>query len=172
MLAAFFMPWIGLKGIGISGYQVAKLGAEIRRFGPDSDPVWLVWLIPIMAGITVLVSFQQMNNRGWGFLTGVTPILCVANVFVKITATAGEDGLRVAFEIFKHGFAVGAYVTLACAVGIVIASCQPPAPASEKRRAVASGDDQFSQLERLAKLRDSGVLSQEEFEAQKKLILG
>jgi hypothetical protein len=41
---------------------------------------------------------------------------------------------------------------------------QPPAP--------AAGPDPIEQLEKLANLRDRGVLSPEEFEAQKKRVLG
>lgn len=36
----------------------------------------------------------------------------------------------------------------------------------------SSSDDQIEQLERLAKLKDSGVLTEEEFAAKKKQILG
>jgi len=42
-----------------------------------------------------------------------------------------------------------------------------PAPA-----AAASSDDQFAQLEQLGKLKDQGILTQEEFDAKKKQILG
>lgn len=40
-----------------------------------------------------------------------------------------------------------------------------PAPA-------ASSDDQFVQLEKLGQLKDQGILTQEEFDAKKKQILG
>ncbi|MFE5336058.1 SHOCT domain-containing protein [Isoptericola sp. NPDC056573] len=42
----------------------------------------------------------------------------------------------------------------------------PPAPAA------ASGDDVIAQLEKLGRLRDSGVLTDEEFAAQKARLLG
>jgi hypothetical protein len=48
----------------------------------------------------------------------------------------------------------------------------PPAPvAPAAAPAPAAGDDQVSKLTELAKLRDSGVLSQEEFEQAKALVL-
>ena len=40
-----------------------------------------------------------------------------------------------------------------------------PAPA-------VSSDDQFAQLEKLGQLKDQGILTQEEFDAKKKQILG
>ena len=43
------------------------------------------------------------------------------------------------------------------------AASQPPAP--------PSADDKFAELEKLAKLKDAGVLTQEEFDAQKAKIL-
>lgn len=42
---------------------------------------------------------------------------------------------------------------------------QPQAPAADT-------DDQFAELEKLAELRDKGILTPEEFEAKKKQILG
>ena len=48
----------------------------------------------------------------------------------------------------------------------------PPAPvAPAPAPATAGGDDLVSKLTELAKLRDSGVLSQEEFEQAKALVL-
>jgi len=44
---------------------------------------------------------------------------------------------------------------------------QPAAPAP-----AASSDDQFAQLEKLGQLKDQGILTQEEFDAKKKQILG
>ncbi|MEU2200645.1 SHOCT domain-containing protein [Isoptericola sp. NPDC019482] len=44
----------------------------------------------------------------------------------------------------------------------------PPAPAP----AAAGGDDVIAQLEKLGRLRDSGVLTDEEFAAQKAKLLG
>ena len=47
----------------------------------------------------------------------------------------------------------------------------PVAPAPAPAPAPAAGDDLVSKLTELAKLRDSGVLSQEEFEQAKALVL-
>ena len=50
----------------------------------------------------------------------------------------------------------------------VDAAAAPPAAASAER----SGDDQLDQLERLADLKERGVLSEAEFAEQKRRILG
>lgn len=47
-----------------------------------------------------------------------------------------------------------------------------PAPAPDAAAAAPSMDDKIAQLKELAALKDSGVLSEAEFEAQKKKILG
>ena len=49
------------------------------------------------------------------------------------------------------------------------ASQQEAAPAPA---ATPTGDDQIAQLEKLGKLKDEGILTQEEFDAKKQQILG
>jgi len=46
------------------------------------------------------------------------------------------------------------------------------APAADAEAPAAGDDDRLEQLERLAKLRDSGALTQQEFEAEKARLLG
>ena len=164
------MPWFGLEGIGLSGFQLAKLGSH--EFGSDVGPVWLIWLIPLMAGITLLVSIQRMNNRVWGFFTGWTPVVVLGYAFIKITGNDGERGMRNAFEFFRHALAIGSYLTLGTGIAIIIASAQSAPSNPPESRPSSSSQNKLSELERLARLRDSGVLTQEEFEAQKKLLLG
>ncbi|MEY9887729.1 hypothetical protein ABIA31_001358 [Catenulispora sp. MAP5-51] len=49
---------------------------------------------------------------------------------------------------------------------------EPPAAAEPAAPAAPSMDDKLAQLKELASLRDSGILSEAEFEAQKQKILG
>lgn len=51
-------------------------------------------------------------------------------------------------------------------------AAEPVAPAPASTPASASTDELISQLERLGKLRDSGVLTDAEFAAQKARLLG
>ncbi len=46
------------------------------------------------------------------------------------------------------------------------------APAAPAQAAAAPADDMTSQLEKLAALKDQGILTQEEFDAKKRQILG
>jgi hypothetical protein len=50
--------------------------------------------------------------------------------------------------------------------GVTVGATAPPGAQS------VAGDDRIAQLERLAKLRDQGVLSSTEFEAEKQRVLG
>jgi hypothetical protein len=53
------------------------------------------------------------------------------------------------------------------------AAPEPPPPAAPQQQPVgAVGDDAISQLERLARLKEQGVLTEQEFAAQKAKILG
>ena len=48
----------------------------------------------------------------------------------------------------------------------------PPPPAPAPAAAEAGGDDLIAQLEKLGRLRDQGILTDEEFAAQKAKLLG
>lgn len=49
---------------------------------------------------------------------------------------------------------------------------QQQAPQQEAAPVAPSQEDQFAELEKLGQLRDQGILTQEEFDAKKKQILG
>jgi Short C-terminal domain len=56
--------------------------------------------------------------------------------------------------------------------GAASAAATAPAPAATAAPAGGSGSDYMAELEKLASLRDAGILTDEEFEAKKKQILG
>jgi len=49
---------------------------------------------------------------------------------------------------------------------------QDQAAAPQPEQVAPAGDDEYVQLQKLAALRDDGILTQEEFDAKKKEILG
>lgn len=51
-------------------------------------------------------------------------------------------------------------------------AAEQPQEAAQQPQAAASDEDQFAELEKLAALKDKGILTQEEFDAKKKQILG
>ena len=53
-----------------------------------------------------------------------------------------------------------------------IGTIDPPPASDTETTAAAGGSDTIAQLQQLGQLRDQGILTEEEFEAQKKKVLG
>ena len=159
LLAAFFMPWVQLLGAGLSGYQIGNLGSYAN----------FVWIIPILAGATVAVSLSGKDNRVVGGFAGIAPILALLYAFIRFCSEAGPNAAGQISEIAQHVFSIGAYLTLIFAVCLlVVAFSRTPAFPSPTPQLP---QDKIAQLERLADLRAKGILTEPEFEAQKKQIL-
>ena len=56
LLASFFMPWVQFFGVGMSGYNLGRLGS----YGNYA------WIIPILVGVTILLTYSGVNNRNIG----------------------------------------------------------------------------------------------------------
>lgn len=69
----------------------------------------------------------------------------------------------------RRGLVVGAAVGAAAANRRNASQQEPEQP---QPPAAASTDDQVAELEKLAQLKNEGILTQEEFDAKKKQILG
>lgn len=161
LMAGFFMPWLQIFGVGVSGYQIGRFGS----YGNYT------WIIPVLAGVTILMSLARMPNRGIGALTGLVPIGALGYALARIAEQSRPRGTEQIFEIAQHVFSVGGYVTLACSVGLLLAAITSPAPVGAPVIPQPSANDKIGQLERLAKLREQGAITEAEFEAQKKQLL-
>ena len=125
LLAGFFMPWLQFMGAGMSGYNLGQLGS----YGNYA------WIVPILAGATILVSFAGGNNRGIGIVAGIVPI--VALVYLLVTMTDSHSGPNMflfggrpagfddAIKALGQVCAVGVYFTLISCVAIIIAAAVP-----------------------------------------------
>jgi hypothetical protein len=112
LLAAFFMPWFQLFGSGISGYQIGTLGS----YGNYA------WVIPLLACCTLLMSLPGMNNRAIGIITGLVPLGAMFYAYIKLTENFGTNTSGAAYELSKHVFSIGAFVTILCSIGIIISA--------------------------------------------------
>ncbi len=70
------------------------------------------------------------------------------------------------------GAAVGSAVARNSANKQAEAAAQAAAPQAQAPAPASDTDDQFAQLEKLGQLKAQGILTQEEFDAKKKQILG
>ncbi len=182
LLAAFFMPWVQLFGLGLSGYSLGKLGS----YGNYA------WVIPILAGATIWTSFSGANNRAVGILTGIVPLVAIFYGLVRIGGEGGPEATDGILNLAGHVLAIGAWLTIALSVAIILAALTPPNAATEARPELAarlhatnasrpvshsSGppdrptDGISAEVARLAKLHADGVLSPEEFKSAKAKLL-
>ena len=90
LIVSFFLPWVQVLGIGASGYNFSQLGS----YGN------LTWLIPISAGITLLLGLNGRDAKPLQWVTGLMPWALLAYALVEI----GSD-------LFQ-GLAIGAYLSL------------------------------------------------------------
>lgn len=113
MLAAFFMPWTQFFGLGISGYSLGQLGS----YGNYA------WIIPIAAGITILITFLEINNRGMGLVAGIIPLGAIFYGLIRISAeTGGGEAAKNILQIAGHILSIGAWLTIIFSTGMVVAS--------------------------------------------------
>jgi hypothetical protein len=166
ILAAFFMPWFQLLGEGLSGYQLGKLGS----YGNYA------WIVPVLAAMTIVVSLCGVSNRLSGVITGLFPIFGLIYAISRISSEIGPRGSDQFFEVAQHIVSIGVYLTLAFSVGLLICAFLPASANSTQSIQNAElpppSQDVLTQLERLGGLRAQGILTEAEFEDQKKQILG
>lgn len=108
MLAAFFMPWVEIFGMGVSGFSLGKQGGDAA----------CLWLVPILAGITIAVSVGARNNRPMGILTGVMLLLMLAFSLLRLSNAAGTNAVT---QLLSVGF----YATVLLCIAIIVFSLAP-----------------------------------------------
>ena len=108
MVFAFFLPWISMGFISLSGYKVASLGGGATWF----------FLIPTLA-IMVLVNDVQcfLDDKKTKYLTyttAVIPMICIASV---IWGSLMGDMKGV--EEFFEWASIGIYLTFLASVSML-----------------------------------------------------
>lgn len=143
-------------GESLSGYNIGRIGSYGNY----------VWVVPVLAVITIIMSLQKMPNRVIGAVTGIVPLAAILYAIFRIQEAAGTRAAEEILGMSMHLLSVGAYLTIACSIGLIITTMF-----YHPRVSLPASIDKITQLERLAKLRESGMLSDAEFEAQKKHLL-
>lgn len=182
MIIAFFMPWVQFFGLGASGYALSKFASEGK----------FAWLIPIVAGITVLVSINGKDNRPIGIVAGVLPLVAALFGVMRLMEETGTAASRQILEIGSNALGIGVWLTLAASIGIIVAASAPdsavtatkarldekvretlkpilaevaPSPEAPKRFVISE------EVTRLAELHAKGILTVEEFQTAKARML-
>jgi hypothetical protein len=99
--------------------------------------------------------------------------------FDRICREMGPRGSSQILEVAQHVVSIGAYLTIAFSIGLLICAfgreasrtvdlAQPARPEQQP----PPSQDTLTKLERLAGLRAQGILTETEFEEQKRQILG
>jgi hypothetical protein len=129
VLAAFFMPWVQLFGVGMSGYNLGQLGS----YGNYA------WIILLLAAGTILLSFCGMNNRPLGAITGIVPLGAVLYGLLRLSSEGGAHATQGVLDIAQHLFSIGAYLTIIFSIALIIAAFAQPGAT----RAPAESPDAF-----------------------------
>lgn len=182
MVLAFFMPWVQFFGLEASGYALSKFGDEGK----------VAWLIPILAGLVVLVSLNGKDNRALGIAAGVLPILAAVIGIVKLMEEMGPDNAMQLLDFASGAVGIGVWLTLVTSIAIIIAASASdsqviaaqvkvtetareklvPILAEIAPKPVTQPTPGISEeVARLADLHANGILTVEEFQAAKSRLL-
>lgn len=112
LLAAFFMPWVQVFGAGMSGYNLGQLGS----YGNYA------WVIPILSGATILLSFTGVDNRGIGAIAGIVPLGAILYGLIRIGGEGGRDAANGVIEMAGQILVIGAWLTIIFSIAIIIAA--------------------------------------------------
>jgi len=124
LVAAFFLPWIRIFGVGISGYNLGQLDS----YGNYA------WIIPIVAGITIVLSFIEVDNRAVGAVAGIIPLGAILYALVRVGLDGGIEAMKVALQLAWQAFSIGAWLTIVFGIAIIVAALvQTPAGARESQ---------------------------------------
>jgi len=122
LLAAFLMPWVQFFGVGMSGYNLGQLGS----YGNYA------WVIPILAGATILLSFSEINNRGIGAIAGIVPLGAILYGLVRLAGEGGGQATKGVLDIAGQVLSIGAWLTIIFSIAIIIAALvQAPSGTSQ-----------------------------------------
>lgn len=107
LLVSFFLPWVEIEGASISGYNITRLGSYANY----------VWIIPILSGVTIIVSLLNKDNRLFGGITGVIVLGAIFYALAKTTNSAKE--IEMAFKVISKVLAIGGWSTIIFSLAIL-----------------------------------------------------
>jgi len=116
MLAAFFAPWLEYSDVGMSGYNLGLLGP----FG------YYLWVVPALAGATVLLSLLGVSNRGIGAVCGIVPLASIVYIMFMLVNEGQDRTTSGLLQLASRVLELGAWLTIGLSVAIIIAAVVHP----------------------------------------------
>ena len=98
-IACFFVPWVKMLFVGISGYQISQL---------SSDELKLVWVVPVTALLAISAVVSKQFVRPLCQIAGATPFIALLYYCTR----EGTDLLQI--------LDVGAYFTLFLGMVLIV----------------------------------------------------
>lgn len=159
---AFIVPEQNGKDAAGIAYMWAGLFmcAALLIAGYGMPPMYITLAVLLGLGMLFFRSLQKFGRLPLIIISAAAWLACLAMFIVEIT--------------MSHEFSFALMACIVC--GIVYAICaavfrtRASRPASQSGR--AAGTNRFEELATLRRLKDEGILSEEEFQAEKKKILG
>ena len=161
---AFIVPEQNGKDAAGIAYMWAGLFMCAALFiGGDGMPLMYITLAVLLGlGMLFFRSLQKFGRLPLIIIAAAAWLACLAMFIVEMTAWGYEINFALLTGI------VGGIVYAVCAA---VFRTRDNRPAPQSGRA-AKPENRFEELAALRKLKDAGILSEEEFQAEKKKILG
>ena len=103
LVIAFFLPWLSLGFMSISGFKIAGIGGAS----------FLLWVIPLLS-IGVLVSeFMDLDEKISTYIAYASGAVPLIYVLSRLISSGGE---------FFEAAGIGIYLTLVASVGMLLAA--------------------------------------------------
>lgn len=160
---AFIVPeQNGKDAAGIAYMWAGLFICGVLFIGGDGMPLMYITLAVLLGlGMLFFRSLQKFGRLPLIIIAAAAWLACLAMFIVEIT--------------MSHEFSFALMAGIVC--GIVYAICAAVFRTRDNRPAPQSGrgakpENRFEELAALRKLKDAGILSEEEFQAEKKKILG
>ena len=160
---AFIVPeQNGKDAAGIAYMWAGLFICGVLFIGGDGMPLMYITLAVLLGlGMLFFRSLQKFGRLPLIIIAAAAWLACLAMFIVEIT--------------MSHEFSFALMACIVC--GIVYAICAAVFRTRDNRPAPQSGrgakpENRFEELAALRKLKDAGILSEEEFQAEKKKILG
>lgn len=171
LLVSFVIMWIPCISVQyVELIRELPLETNVLGLVPDGSKYMLLFLYAVNALLCVISILVKPEHRD-GKLHVILPIMLIFFASPLIRAEVGE--VIYGWEVVKSSFP--SYLYWGCLFGAFVISIAKRStiiaglPNKEPKRAVGSNADE---LKKYKELLDSGVISQEEFDAKKKQLLG